>query len=567
MEGFVAPVPPPPDAVDAIAAEASRTLDAWLAVLRLPQQELAVTYDRTVGRASGAPLRPAVRKLLAVAQLNDSALPLAATLEHGGAALAVPIRDAQHRAVGALGVVRTAEAGPFTRQQSLALRELAERAGAMLTRRREELGSVLDRLEYDVRAAERIAAPPASRTPLALLHVDVDRLQALNERDGYAVGDALLREHARAIAAAVPAGSIVGRVAGDAFEALVPCDTVAAATALAASLVARLGGLGVQGPESVARCAVSAGVAPLEGSLTLDELRHRAELACRMAKEHGGARAVVYDALDASVVRREEHRDLVAAILEALHEDAFVLLAQPIVGFPVASAPSFEILLRMRQEGELLVPGQFLPAAERYGLLTAIDRWVVRRLLALLAPREAAVVACGARFAVNLSGASVADEEFAAFLDARLGEHPRLAPHLTFEFGEAAAAGRLKSVTALIARVRRHGCEFALDDFGVGPSTFEQLRALPVQRLKVDGTYVRDVAGDKVSQAMLQATCEVARSLGVEVVAEGVESDSARRRLQALSVGRAQGYLFGVPQPLEDALDGALCTVARAASA
>lgn len=567
MEGSGPDTPPPTDAVDALVAAAAHALDSWLGVLRLPQYELTLTFDRTTGRSSGAPLRPSIRKLLAVAQLNDAAQPLAAALEHGGSALAAPIHDAHGRPVGALGVVRTAEAGPFTRPQSFALREIADRLGAALERRHAALGSVLDRRAFDGAAAERLAAPPAGRTPLALLHVDVDQLQAVNDRHGYAVGDALLHAVGAAIAGGLPSGTVAGRVGGDAFEALVPCGAVAEAAAAADALLHRIAALGVQGPDSIVRGTASVGVAPADGHASLDELRHRAELACRMAKEHGGGRTVVYDALDASVVRREEHRDLVGTILESLSEGTFELLAQPIVGFPAAGAPSFEILLRMRRDDELLVPGQFLPAAERYGLLTAIDRWVVRRLLVLLAPREAEVLASGARFAINLSGASLADEEFATFLDEQLAAHARLAPQLTFEIAESAAAGRHRSVAALIERLRRHGCEFALDDFGAGTGTFDALRALPVQRLKVDGAFVRDVAADKVSQAMLQATCAVAKSLGLQVVAEGVESDSARRRLQALSVEHAQGYLFGVPQPLDDVLEKALRAIARAARA
>jgi diguanylate cyclase (GGDEF)-like protein len=545
--------------LDALIAETGRQLCAQLAVLRLPQFDLTITYDVAGGRYSSAPLRPSVRKLLAVAQLNDPALPMPATLEHGGPALATPIHDAERRPAGALCVVRSTETGPFSRTDAQALQSLATRVSTLLQRHHDGMTGVLNRTLYDARAADAFTRAAAESRPLGLLHVDVDLLHVTNERHGYEVGDEVLRLVARTLVTTAPTGALVARVAGDRFSILAEFDTADAAFALAARAAESIRTLELQVPSDRVPVSASIGVFFASPAVRPGEAQNRAQLACRVAKERGRGRAELYRSDDAGIARREEDLAVIGDVFRAVQHDEFLLMAQPIValGSPGA-APQFEILLRMRRGGDLVPPGEFLGAAEHYHLMPAIDRWVVRHSLAMLHLHQSLIESTGARFSINLSGQSLGDPDFAEFLERQVHAHPALGPHLTFEITETAAVSRLQPALALMRRLGDLGCDFALDDFGAGASSFGYLRDLPVQKLKIDASFVRDLGADKVSEAMIRATREVAKTLGLTLVAEGVETETSRRALEAMSIGHAQGFLFGVPQPLHVVLQTTL---------
>lgn len=550
--------------LDALIAETGRQLSAQLAVLRLPQFDLTITYDVAGGRYSSAPLRPSVRKLLAVTQLNDPALPMPATLEHGGPALATPVYDADRRPAGALCVVRSTETGPFSRGDAQALQALAARVSTLLQRHHDEMTGVLNRALYDARTADLFARAAAESLPLGLLHVDVDLLHVTNERHGYDVGDEVVRLVARTLVATAPSGALVARVAGDRFSIVAEFDTADAAYALGARAAESIRSLELNVRGDRVPVSASVGVFFASPAVRPGEAQNRAQLACRVAKERGRGRAELYRAEDAGIARREEDLAVIGDVFRAVQHDEFMLMAQPIValGMPGA-APQFEILLRMRRDGDLVPPGEFLGAAEHYHLMPAIDRWVVRHALALLHLHQPLVVSTGARFSINLSGQSLGDPDFAEFLERQVHAHPALGPHLTFEITETAAVGRLQPALALMRRLGELGCDFALDDFGAGASSFGYLRDLPVQKLKIDASFVRDLGSDKISEAMVRATREVAKTLGLTLVAEGVETEASRRALESMSIGHAQGFLFGVPQPLRIVLQTTLPELAE----
>jgi diguanylate cyclase (GGDEF)-like protein len=550
--------------LDALIAETGRQLAAQLAVLRLPQFDLTITYDVAGARYSCAPLRPSVRKLLAVTQLNDPALPMPATLEHGGPALATAVYDADRRPAGALCVVRSTETGPFSRADAQALQALAARVSMLLRRHHDGMTGVLTRTLYDARTTELFARAAADARPLGLLHVDVDLLHVTNERHGYDVGDEVLRLVARTLVATAPAGALVARVAGDRFSIVLECDSADAAFALGTRAAESIRRLELQVRGDRVPVSASIGVFFASPAVRPGEAQNRAQLACRVAKERGRGRAELYRSDDAGIARREDDLAVIGDVFRAVQHDEFLLMAQPIValGAPGA-APQFEILLRMQRDGDLVPPGEFLGAAEHYHLMPAIDRWVVRHSLALLHMHEPLIVASGARFSLNLSGQSLGDPDFAEFLERQVHAHPALGPHLTFEITETAAVGRLQPALALMRRLGELGCDFALDDFGAGASSFGYLRDLPVQKLKIDASFVRDLGSDKVSEAMVRATREVAKTLGLTLVAEGVESETSRRALEAMSIGHAQGFLFGVPQPLRVVLQTTLPELAE----
>jgi diguanylate cyclase (GGDEF)-like protein len=442
----------------------------------------------------------------------------------------------------------------------------AELAGPLLVRHvldkdipAADTAGVLTRALYEAHALEAFANAAAAAQPLAVLHVDVDLLHVTNERHGYATGDEVLRLVARALVATAPVGALVARVAGDRFAVLAATSSADAAVAFAGRVSETIRELELQIGGERLPVSASIGVFYAAPPAKPGEAQNRAQLACRVAKERGRGRAELYRSDDAGIHRREEERAVIGDVFRAIQLDEFVLLAQPIVALGAAGgAPGFEILLRMRRGDGLVLPGEFLGAAEHYHLMPAIDRWVVRHALAQLDAHATTLADTGARFSINLSGQSLGDPDFAEFLERQVHARPQLGQHLTFEITETAAVSRLQPALALMRRLGEMGCDFALDDFGAGASSFGYLRDLPVQRLKIDGAFVRDLASDKVSEAMVRATQEVAKTLGLTLVAEGVECDATRRALEAMSIGHAQGFLFGVPQPLAGVLQTTL---------
>jgi Amt family ammonium transporter len=303
--------------------------------------------------------------------------------------------------------------------------------------------------------------------------------------------------------------------------------------------------------------STSAGVAELPESQ--NPLAHglaNAEIACKAAKDRGRDRAEIYQDGDQSIMRRHTDVLVVQRLHEAIANDRFVLYAQPILPLGAErSEPRFELLLRMlSEEGTPLPPEKFLSAAERYQLLPAIDRWVVKNALASLAAHADALKGRGLRFSINISGPSIADEAFLEFLETSI-KGSGLAPEsLCFELTETAAVTNLTRADRLMQRLRVLGCSFALDDFGTGLSSLVYLKSLPVSVLKIDGAFVRDAGGNQRTEAMVRAIAQLAHTMGMETVAEFVETDESRTRMAALGVDFGQGFAIGRPVPLPEVL-------------
>jgi EAL domain-containing protein (putative c-di-GMP-specific phosphodiesterase class I) len=281
-----------------------------------------------------------------------------------------------------------------------------------------------------------------------------------------------------------------------------------------------------------------------------------AEIACKAAKDRGRNRVETFQDSDQSIIRRHTDILVIGQLRSALDQNGFVLDAQPIL--PLRSMPGpprFELLLRMLGErGEILPPGKFLPAAERYQLMPAIDRWVVRRTCELLGAHAGVARGDVARFAINLSGQSLQDPNFLGYVVEQISSN-RVPPRiLSFELTETATVGNLQSAQAFIQRLQDLGCGFALDDFGTGVSSLAYLKDLSVNHVKIDGRFVRDIIESPRSESMIKAIAQLARNMGMETIAEYVETDALRARVAELGVDYGQGFAMGKTERLESLL-------------
>jgi len=404
------------------------------------------------------------------------------------------------------------------------------------------------------REAERVARYGA---PGAVLVIDLDNFKDVNDAFGHMAGDDLLKGVAGAVRHRIRQTDLLARIGGDEFAVLLPQTDADQAQVAADAIVKALGRhVAVLGDQSI-RVTASVGLAMFDG-LSAVEVLACADLAMYEAKQAGRNRFALYSSPARG--RRERVSARLAEVENlrtALEDDRFVLYGQPILDLRENEVRQYEVLLRLRDEegGEPLTPSTFLYVAERFGLIQAIDSWVARRAIELIAENERA----GGRLVlhVNLSGKSIGDPGVVALTESTLTEAGIDPSRLVFELTETAAIANIEEAKAFAHRLRARGCRLALDDFGAGFGSFYYLKNLPFDYFKIDGDFIRGVAASPMDQLVVGAVVGIARGMGKKTIAEFVTDDETVRLLEKAGVDYAQGYHVGRPRPLRDLLPSA----------
>jgi EAL domain-containing protein (putative c-di-GMP-specific phosphodiesterase class I) len=303
------------------------------------------------------------------------------------------------------------------------------------------------------------------------------------------------------------------------------------------------------------RVGVSIGLVKITEAIpNLTELLKSADAACYMAKDLGRNRIHIYHAEDADTTLRHGEMQWVVRLNHALEEDRFCLYAQPIMPLRDGTDSHYELLIRMIGEtGKIIQPGAFLPSAERYNLMSKIDRWVITKAFDSLANNPEfleQIESCS----INLSGQSVADMDFQQFVINKFKNSDFAPEKICFEITETAAITNLSTAISFITKMKVLGCQFSLDDFGSGLSSFGYLKNLEVDYLKIDGMFVRDIVDDPIDHAMVKSINEIGQVMGMKIIAEFVENDEIKGMLREIGVNYAQGYGIGKPQPFDELL-------------
>lgn len=296
-------------------------------------------------------------------------------------------------------------------------------------------------------------------------------------------------------------------------------------------------------------------VAITEDIPSMDELMKRADAACYMAKDLGRNRIHIYRGEDVSLAQRHGEMQWVTRLHKALEENRFCLYAQSIVPLDDSKELHFELLIRMMgEDNKLIPPGAFLPAAERYNLIVQLDSWVVKEAFSLLA--QNLVFQEHLDFiSINISGQSLADDIYQDFVICQLEASGVSPDKICFEITETAAISNLGRANTFIAKMSDLGCRFALDDFGSGLSSFAYLKNLPVDYLKIDGMFVKDIIEDPIDHAMVKSINQIGQVMGMRTIAEFVENNTIKGMLKEIGVNYAQGYGISKPLPFEEILD------------
>jgi diguanylate cyclase (GGDEF)-like protein len=480
----------------------------------------------------------------------------------------VPLVDAAGRTLGTLSVMHSSPK-VMTQSQRAALWQLAEVVMQLLqsfeARRAAEehlswqashdaLTQLPNRREFEAMAARHLESARRHGVRHAVLFIDLDQFKVVNDTCGHLAGDALLRDLAEVLAAKTRRSDTLARLGGDEFGVLLEGCDLLHAQRLAAQLLTAIRAFRFAWEERVFALGASIGVAEITAeSRDLETVLSAADTACYLAKDKGRNQVQVYQADDEEVTFRHGEMSWVSRLTQCLEEDRFFLHCQRVVSLDAAESEEseyLELLLRMRDEqGRVVLPMAFIPAAERYHLMGSIDRWVVHRTLGCLARLGGAAETRMPRFGVNLSGISLSDPAFEDFMLQQL-EATGIAPSsICFEITETAAIANLARAARFIRRFRELGVRFALDDFGSGLSSFAYLKSLPVDYLKIDGSFVRGIAEDRIDGAVIDAIHRLGKAAGARTIAECVENAATLERVRAIGIDCAQGHFLHRPEP------------------
>ncbi len=453
-----------------------------------------------------------------------------------------PLKDRSGREWGSAIVIRD-----VSRERELE-QELSYQAS------HDSLTGLYNRRMFEKRLQRLLDGASREDAQHALCYMDLDQFKVINDTCGHLAGDELLRQLGRMLMKQVRKRDTIARLGGDEFGVLVEHCNLDEAKNVAETLRIAVQDFRFVFDGKSFNLGVSIGLVPVDASsASIADVLSAADGACYTAKEKGRNRIHVFRHDDSELKRRHTEMRWVVEIQRAIEEKRMSLWYQPIV--PVGGSAKhghYELLLRMIDErGKVVPPGAFLPAAERYDLAGKVDRWVVETAFQWLVnhPRELkSPTVCS----INLSGRSLEDDAFLQFVAQSLKRFHIPPRKICFEVTETAAVANLGSAMNFISTLRKQGCFFALDDFGTGLSSFGYLKSLPVDFLKIDGMFVRDITSNPIDRAMVRSVNEIGHVMGKKTIAEFVENDEILDVLRRIGVDYAQGYGIGRPRPIED---------------
>lgn len=415
------------------------------------------------------------------------------------------------------------------------------------------LTGLANRREFEFRLEQVLHGIGRQQSGHALMFLDLDQFKLVNDTCGHAAGDELLRHICALLQSDLREGDTLARLGGDEFGILLENCPPLVAEKIAESLRRTVQNLHFVWKGRPFVTTVSIGLVHISHiPTTLETSLRAADMACYMAKEKGRNRVQVYHADDSELSLRFGEMAWIQRLHMALEENRFCLYAQEIaaLGHTEAGAGHIEILLRLHDEaGRIILPDSFIPAAERYGLMTSLDRWVVESVFKLIA--RCMIERPGrpmAMCAINLSGITIGDDDFLSFLREKFNAYGIPPSMICFEITETSAISNLGSAIRFINELKALGCFFSLDDFCAGMSSFAYLKHLPVDFLKIDGSFVKDMLDDPINRAMVEVINHIGHVMGKRTIAEFVETPHIEQALLEIGVDYAQGYLIERPQ-------------------
>lgn len=406
----------------------------------------------------------------------------------------------------------------------------------------DNLTNLVNRQEFESRLTQTIHEVKQSRNSHVMMFLDLDQFKLVNDTCGHTAGDELLVRVTRTLEENTRDRDTIARLGGDEFGVLLSNCAKNEALETAKSIKTAIKENKFVWEDKVFQITISIGMVEInEHAHDSREILSCADIACYAAKDRGRDQVVWFSPQDEEYTKRKQEMQWAPRIKRAAEEDHFVLFQQVMSNLQVDKGQHAEFLVRMEGEGRLISPGEFIPAAERYNLMPVIDRWVVKHVFSYLSRSGLGKQEAGTFF-VNLSGSTLSDQSF--FDDIKLWqkEFDVLPARICFEITETSAIDNLVDAVGFINDIRELGFKFALDDFGVGLSSFSYLKTIPVDYLKIDGSFVKNMLNDKIDRGIVESCNMIAHAAGLETIAEFVEDDETCVALKEIGIDFAQGF-------------------------
>jgi len=412
----------------------------------------------------------------------------------------------------------------------------------------DSLTGLINRDEFENKLTTALQNKETDNHDHILLYMDLDHFKIINDTCGHIAGDELLRKLPKLFEKHKRKHDSLARLGGDEFGLLLEDCNLDNAKKVAKNILHEFENYKFHWEEKLFSVGISIGLAPLSiNHLDIYELLSEADVACYAAKDKGGNSIQVYDTSNKKLIEQHGQMHWLLDITDALKNDHFILYFQPI--YPLNETGKnenyYEVLLRYRDKsGKILPPASLLSAAERFGTIGEVDRWVIKNSLKWLSDNHQIH---NVRLSINLSGRSLNDKKIFNFINEQITNN-NVDPHqISFEITETAAIGSLDAAKTLMQQLKKVGCTFSLDDFGSGLSSFAYLKNLPVNTLKIDGSFVRNIADDPIDFAMVRSIHEIGKIMGMHTIAEFVETEAIIEKLKEIGVDYAQGYAIAKP--------------------
>jgi len=409
------------------------------------------------------------------------------------------------------------------------------------------LTGLYNRHYFETELKQFAATAARGNGPHALLYLDLDHFKVINDTVGHHQGDTVLRNISSLIAERLRESDFFARIGGDEFALLLPNTDQQTALSLSDSICKLLDNYQCKIDQQTFKVNCSIGISEIDGlEDSADEYMKQADIALYAAKKQGRNMAHIYDQDDAHSKDLKASLEWVRKLHQAVADDSLELYFQPVVEIASREVAYYEALVRLKLDGRIVPPGEFIPALEREGDMSLLDHQVIGKAIKYLADHPELH-----KLAINLSAQGFSDERLVPLVKEKLECYQVDASRIIFELTESASLSNIGATQDIISRIGELGCEFSIDDFGTGFSTFSYLKQLPAQSVKIDGSFVVDLASNPVDLALVKAIYEVASALGKNTVAEFVENEETLKILQQIGVTYAQGYHLGKPLPIE----------------
>ncbi|MGI9288708.1 MAG: EAL domain-containing protein [Pseudomonadales bacterium] len=464
-----------------------------------------------------------------------------------------PVMVGDNRACGIFMLLKESTKSDFDSSQRNLLAVLERKVAKIIQQSYDNLTGLLNWSSFQ-QILETVLGNTPQQTENCLLMLDVNQLHVINDLGGFEAGDALLIQIAELLHLWFAHRGIIARQSGDVFAALLQDCDVAVAESLVRELQLSINKKGFTWLGEAFRININIGITPIQQGASTKTVISAAEHALAVAGEKGINRIEINRVSNHDTSARKNRVAWINRVNEALHNDRFDLHCQAICPTTNQSEPHhYEILIRMRdEEGSFVSPGNFIPAAEYYQLMPEIDRWVIQKTLKVLHNEWQTLSQFPLSFAINLSGQTVSDPEFKDFIIEQLENSKVPTDRLGFEVTETATVQKLADAQELLSTIKTFGCDIYLDDFGTGLSSFGYLKSLPFDYLKIDGSFIKQITEDPVSEAMVVAIKDMAQVTGLKTVAEFVENQEIIDCLEKIGIEYLQGYGLHAPESLEN---------------